>query len=211
MFKKSALSLLIVMNLTACGTMWESTRPKTTGLEQILISTAADRASNKFAENEESRLVLGPQLGKSYINSTGFENLEEGRYVYALHSMRRYMMDAGVTLVDKVDDADTILEVAAGALSIDNTGVFIGIPAMGMPIPLAGQLEMPEIALFKSDKNRSIAKFSVSARDAKTGAPKSHSVTTMGTAWSKDWTLLILFKFSSNDLDMPEEYKTAGY
>jgi len=209
-FKKGALSLLIAMNLTACGTMWESTRPQTTGLEQVLISTAADRASNKLTKSEEGQMVLSHQLGKSYINKTGFENLEEGRYIYALHSIRRYMMDAGVTLVDKVDDADTIIEVAAGALSIDNTGFLIGIPAMGMPIPFAGQLEMPEIALFKSDKNRSIAKFSVSVRDAKTGVPKSHSITTVGTAWSKDWTVLILFEFSSNDLDMPEEYKSAS-
>ena len=79
-----------------------------------------------------------------------------------------------------------------------------------MPIPFAGQLDMPEIALYKSDKNRSIAKFSVSVRDAKTGAPKSHSFTTVGTAWAKDWTILILFEFSSNDLEMPEEYKSMG-
>ncbi len=209
MFKKSALSLFMAMNLTACGTMWENTRPKTTGLEQILISTAADRASNKFAESEAGKKVLSSQLGKSYIDDTGFENFDS-RYVYALHSVRRYMMDAGVTLVDKMEDADTIIEVAAGALSIDNTGFLLGIPAMGVPIPLAGQLEMPEIALYKSDKNRSIAKFSVSVRDAKTGVPKGHSFTTIGTAWSKDWTILVLFEFSSNDLEMPEEYKSIG-
>lgn len=197
------------MNLTACGTAWENTRPKTTGLEQILISTAADRASDKFAESEEGRMVLNHQLGKSYIDATGFDHLDD-RYLYALHSVRRYMSDAGITLVDNVDEADTIIEVAAGALSIDNTGFLLGIPAMGMPIPFAGQLDMPEIALYKSDKNRSIAKFSVSVRDAKTGISKSHSFTTIGTAWSKDWTVLILFEFSSNDLDMPEEYKSMG-
>lgn len=89
----------------------------------ILISTAADRASNKFAESEAGKSVLSSQLGKSYIDDTGFENFDS-RYVYALHSVRRYMMDAGVTLVDKIDEADTIIEVAAGALSIDNTGFY---------------------------------------------------------------------------------------
>jgi len=196
------------MNLTACGTAWENTRPKITGLEQVLISTAADRASNKFGESEDGRAVLSSQLGKSYIDSKGFYS-DKDRYTYALHSVRRYMVDAGVTLVDDANEADTIIEVAAGALSIDNTGFLLGLPAMGMPIPFAGQLDMPEIALYASDKNRSIAKFSVSVRDAKTGASKSHSFTTIGTAWSKNWTILMLFEFSSNDLEMPETYASS--
>ena len=143
---KSTFLLLVAMNLTACGTAWENTRPEVTGLEQILISTAADRASNKFAESAENKPILDSRLGKSFIDAKSFEKFE-GRSSYALHSIRRYMIDAGVTLVDKVEEADTIIEIAVGALSIDNTGFLIGLPAMGVPIPFAGQLAMPEIAL----------------------------------------------------------------
>ncbi len=212
MLKKSIL-LFIAFNLTACGTSWEKTRPKMTGLEQILIATAADRASSQLSSNpesEEAEPILDSGLGKSFLYTKGFEQ-DIDRYKYALHSVRRELTDMGVILVDNVEEADTIIEVGASALSVDNTHFLFGLPSMGMPIPFAGQLDMPEIAIYKSEKNRSIAKFSVSLRDAKTGEPKSHSFTSVGTAWTKDWTVLLLIEFSSNDLDMPEVYDSAAW
>jgi len=198
---KKLITAVLALNLTACGTSWENTRPNRTGLEQILLSTAAERAATKLVANQHYA------LGKSYINSENFEGYDKA---YAIHSIRRYLSDAGVALVDDIDQADTIIELAAGGLSIDNTYTMVGLPAMGVPVPFAGKLDIPEIALYKNDTNRSIAKFSVMFRDAKTGKSNHAALTAFGTAETTTWTVLVLFDFVKNNLALPENYQQLG-
>lgn len=195
----------LLVTLTACGTTWHMTAPEQTALDQILLSTAAERAANNISTDATGKIIAdwGKRLGKTFINGQDFNYNQH----YALQAIKRYFLDNGVALVDNSKQAMTILEVSVDALSVDNTESFVGIPKIGVPIPLAGQLSLPEIALYKKETNRALAKFALSFRDAKTGKVKVKSIMSIGTAEVEKWRILLGFKITDNDLKLPKEYQ----
>jgi hypothetical protein len=208
MAKRNIIAMLLFGSLTACGELWKTTLPHQTALDQILLSTAADRAATSIISDKQGKMIanLGAKLGKTFIEAKNFTTEQQQ---YGLHAIRSRFIDAGVVLVNTAKEADTIVEVAAGALSVDNNHSLVGIPAMGLPIPFAGTLDIPEVPLYKKETNRGLAKFSVSLRDAHTGKAKVKSFFTVGTAKIDSWEILIFFKRIENDLYLPNEYKTA--
>ena len=44
------------------------------------------------------------------------------------------------------------------------------VPAIGVPVPLMGTLNLPELALFKKDETRGVAKFAATLYDQRSGA-----------------------------------------
>ncbi len=208
MLQKATL-LCLSLGLTGCGTGWKTTEPERTALDQILLSTAAERAAKRITTDHQGRVIanLDQLLQKTFIDTKNFKSYDRE---YALHAIQRHFLDAGVSLVDTAKEADTIVEVASGALSVDNAKTLVGLPSMALPIPFAGTMEIPEIALYKEETNRSLAKFAVSFRDARTGRVKNKSFFTMGTAQVKTWTILLLFDIVENDLELPEQYESVG-
>jgi hypothetical protein len=208
--------MLLLLNLTACGTAWKVTTPEHAALEQVLISTAADRAAVKLTQDSLGvvNAKLAQQLGKTFIDEKNFgksgeENANNGvNKHYALHAVRSNLLDAGVALVDDVQQADTIVDVAEGGLSIDTTSNFVGIPQMGLPIPLAGTVNLPEVPFYKKETTRGLAKLAISLRDAHTGKSKGKSLFSLGTSEVKAWTIFLFFDFIENDLKLPKEYRT---
>lgn len=220
---KKITFLLLVSNLIGCGTMWKTTAPTQTALDQILISTATDRAASLMTTDYQGQVVanLDRSLGKTYIdtqNFTSFNNFNSGdaknispaNQQYALHAIRSRFLDAGVVLVDDPKAADTIIEIATGALSVDTTSSLVGLPAMALPIPLAGSVSIPEVPLYKKETNRGLAKFGISLRDAHTGKTKGKSFFTVGTAKVDSWEVLLFFKFINNDIELPKQYQSIG-
>ncbi len=208
MKKNTALTLLIsvlAVNLSGCGTLWKTTEPRRTALSQVLVSTAAERAATALTTDNNGQVQsnLASGLGKSFVDAKNFKNSDE---LYALQAIRDSFLAAGIVLVDDVKKADTIIEVATGALSIDNTSSLVGIPAMALPVPLAGNVQIPEVALYKTTNDRGLAKFSISLRDAHTGKVRIKPFTAVGTAFSKSWEVLLFFKFMENDLQLPQQY-----
>lgn len=204
---KKTLIATILLSLTGCGALWKTTLPTQTALDQILLSTAADRAASLITSDTEGKMVpnLGAKLGKVFIEAKSFAGENQQ---YALHAIRSRFIDSGVILVNSEKDADTVIEIAPGALSVDNTHSLVGIPAMGLPIPFVGTLNIPEVPLYKKETNRGLAKFSVSLRDAKTGKRKAKSFFTVGTAKVDSWEVMLFLKFIENDLELPKEYQS---
>ena len=86
----------------------------------------------------------------------------------------------------------------ASVLGIDQFLAFFGIPSFITPfigVPL------PEIALYKSVRNRSHTEIQIYAFDGPTGAFTDKLPTATGKARYDDYTILILISFSSTDLD----------
>lgn len=210
MKKTSYLSVMavLVLNLSGCGTLWKTTAPERTSLDQILVSTAAERAAYLLTSGYQHQTApdLASNLGKSFIDAKNFKNSDE---LYALQAIRNSFLSAGVVLVDDVKKADTIIEIATGALSVDNTSSLLGIPAMAIPIPLAGNVQIPEIPLYKKATNRALAKFAIGLYDAHTGKVKGTPFTTVGTATADSWEVLLFFKFMDNDLKLPNQYQST--
>lgn len=212
--KKTAYFHAIVVlsaGLSGCGTLWKTTAPPRTSLDQVMVSTAADRAAYLLASGYQRQVKtkdLPRNMGKSLIVAKNFATTDEQ---YALQAIRNSFLSAGVVLVDDIKKADTIIEVASGALSVDNTSSLVGIPEMGLPIPLAGTIQIPEIPLYKKATNRALAKFSIGLYDAHSGKVKGTPFTVIGTAKVDSWEVLLFFKFMDNDLQLPNQYESNAF
>jgi len=175
------LAALAAVLLSGCTT-GRQTDPPRTATEQLLISTAADRAAARIA------LDLGPER-KCFLDATNFEGLD-GKY--AIAAIRSSLLKKGTRFVGDKKDADTIVEIRSGALSIDKHDTLVGIPSVDIPIPLAGNFGTPEIALYKSEAQEGIAKFAATAYDAKDGRFLGESAPPLGRSQIKRQVVLIV-------------------
>lgn len=190
-FKRASLfaGVLSVVALTGCTSVRE-TDPGRTATEQLLISAAADRAAEKLVLNI-------PKNSKVFVNADNFDGYD-GKY--AIGSIRDHILRQGFAITDNKNDADTIVEIRAGALSIDKQEMLIGIPNFDVPIPLAGQFTFPEIALFKREEQLGVAKFAATSYDAKKGTLENSTSPQFGGSEHRKTVLLFLISWSDDDL-----------
>lgn len=192
MFRSLFLPAALCLLLTACSTQ-RGTEPARTATEQLLFSTAAERAADKLAFSlpEGSKVFVDP----AYAEGTDSK--------YLLGTIRDRLLRKGSDLVDDKGKADIVIEPRIGAISVDRDKTLFGIPDFGVPIPLAGQVQMPEIALFKRDTQQGVIKVAATAYDAKTGLLIQSLDPVYGFAHKKEWAALIFFSWDTNDL-VPE-------
>lgn len=186
-----ATGLLLVVG--ACTSMRES-RPERTATEELLITTAAERAARDMA----MRL---PDRGVVFVNAANFEGPDGG---YAVAAIRDALLERGLHVVDKREQADLVIEVRAGALSIDDSEMLVGIPSLPMPLPLTEPLKLPKLALFGRDTAQGVAQFSAAAYDLKTGALQVSSGPHFGFSQQTDWTMFVVFSWTTDDLRSAE-------
>ncbi len=160
-------------------------------MEQLLVSTAADRAV----------AGLPPTLfqGKAVFLDT--TNLDCTDKAYVIQRMRVGLRQQGSRLVDAKDQAELILEAGSGALSLNKREMLLGLPALPLPIPYAGEtLRLPELPLWKIITYRGRAKFLFSPVDGKTGQPLADIPPCFGDSRESYWWCLIVGPIKSSDL-----------
>jgi uncharacterized protein DUF6655 len=158
-----AISILCVAAV-GCGTTKWSDTPRT-ATEQLLISTAVDRAIDN--------MNFKPLAGKDvYFDATYLEGIVDKNYVVS--SLRQHMLAQGVTLVPDKESATYIVEARAGAVGTNHHDVLLGIPALSVPgasmIPGA-PTAIPEIPFAKTTDQKGIAKIAAFAYNQDTGQP----------------------------------------
>ena len=180
--------------LGGCTTAVES-NPARTATEQLLISTAAERASAQLA-------LAIPYGSNVFIDSSNFEGTDSK---YALGTIRTSLLKKGVHLMDDKKNAQVIIEARAGALSTDRSTFLIGTPQFNIPIPFAtSSLPFPEIALYKSEDQKGVAKFAITGYDAQHGTLLDAQDPQYGISARKQKTFLIFFSWTDSD-DMPDK------
>src|ERR1700744_2503830 len=152
LFLRGALLIFGSFLLGGCVTN-RTTDPARTATEQLLLSTAADRAL-------QSANFTAFANQKVFLDTTYFDSYDSK---YAIGTIRDALSRAGALLEDNVTNSDIIVEARSGALSIDSSVLLFGIPNMAVPVPLAGALQIPELAFYKSDKECSTAKIALLA------------------------------------------------
>jgi hypothetical protein len=193
--RSQRLAVLAVLAATIAGCTTERvTEPARTATEQLLMSTAADRAAHKLA------LQL-PSEAKVYIDATNFD-ATDGKY--ALGSIKAELLRRGVRLVSDRKSADIVVEPRSGALSIDESTSIVGVPQFDIPIPAAGNLTFPEIALFKKEEKQGVAKFAAIGYNAKTGDLISAAAPDYGFSHKTQWVVALFISWNTNDL-IPED------
>lgn len=176
--RPAALACLLL--LTACSLTRESNPPRT-ATEELLISTAIDRAV------EGLKLDI-PKGTAVYLDASNFEGTDSK---YAVSSVAERLLVQGGRLTPDRGKADMVVAIRSGALSTDSDGFLLGIPATGVPVPLAGTVNLPEVALLKRAETRGVAKFAATLYDAKTGALKSVSGASYGFSHRTHWVVLL--------------------
>lgn len=200
MSRSFVFSIALLLALTACTSVRE-TEPARTATEQLLFSTAAERAADKLAFNmvEGTKVFVDP----TYVDGTDSK--------YLLSTIRDRVMRRGGDIVDEKAKAEIVIEPRVGAISIDRQKRLFGIPDFGIPIPLAGEVDVPEIALFKRDTRQGVIKVAATHYNAKTGLLIQSLDPVYGFSHKTDWAFLIFFSWESNDLmPAPENEEWVG-
>lgn len=184
---------LAVLAVAGCTTV-RSSDPQRTATEQLLISTAADKAA-------ESLTLDLPKNQLVFVDAQNFEGYD-GKY--AIGAIRDHLLRQGLRLTNDRSKAETIVEIRSGALSIDERSMLVGLPKLEIPIPLAGTFSSPEIAFYKRETQQGIAKFAATSYDAKQGTLISFSHPQPTASFQKKTVLLFLISWSDDDLHRPK-------
>ena len=157
---KTAILLSASALLLCSCTLNKETAPARSAAEEMLISTASERAADKLA----AQLTTG---GSIYLDTTYFDE-PDGKY--AIGAIRAAIARRGTRIVADRAKADRIVEIRAGALSVDQNKFLIGIPEFSLPIPLSGGATIPEIALYSFHDDQGVAKFAATEFTQSDGA-----------------------------------------
>ncbi|WPZ32623.1 DUF6655 family protein [Thalassobaculum sp. OXR-137] len=174
-----AIPLAILALCTACT---ESRRsdPERTAEEQLLLSTAVDRAVDGVTLNV-------PKGTKVFVDASRFEAYDKS---YAISAFRDRVLESGAHLVSQLADAQVIVEIRSGALSTDGSRTIVGIPSFDVPIPLAGDLSVPELSLASRKQRLGVAKVAYTAYWRESGALADRSEPIQGVAGYRDWEFI---------------------
>ena len=194
LYTSVAIALLAGL-ATGCVNKQRMTEPARSVGEQLLLSTAIDRALDEL-DMEAIRRLRGVKvfLSEQYLKSLDQE--------YLIGSLRDLLFSNGVLVVDDVAEAQMIVEVRSGANSLDTAAVTFGIAEdQALPNPLTGAaVALPELAFFKKENSFSVAKVSLVAYRADSREHVFSSRALLGGAYDKHVHFLGLIRLRFTDV-----------
>ena len=173
--------VLIALAGGGCAS-YKPTNPPRSATEQLLLSTAADRA----LASADLTMFANQKI---FLDTTYFDSYDSK---YAIGEIRDALSRAGALLEASANDANIIIEARAGGLSTDSSDTLIGIPNTGLPIPLAGTISIPELAFYKSEKQFAYAKIALLAYANQTRAHIFSSGPLAGKSFNKYYKVLFI-------------------
>jgi hypothetical protein len=174
---------------TGCHTS-KLTEPPRTVAEMVMLSHAADQAI--------AQLDLDPVQGKKvFLDASYFESVD-GKYV--IGALREAIAIHGGILVDQLDASQWVMELRNRGLGMDTRSALFGLPAMEIPVPFAGRVASPELALYKANLADSIASFAVVVYDRQEGLMLATATEGEGLSKFNQYQLLGFIKWRSTDV-----------
>ena len=166
--------------MTVGCTAVRETQPARTATEQLILSHAVIDAVRQI----EADAVAGKKvmLDLSYLKIVDLE--------FAQGELRDRLLQLGAKLVADADAAEIIVEARSLGLGIDDSKTMIGIPAIPVPVPSVGIFKTPALPLYKHDKQRGIAGFSLTGIEAATGKHVFSVGPIIGNAVHSDMSLI---------------------
>lgn len=144
--------------------------PARTATEELLISDAAEDAATQLK-------IKIPADRKCYLDTTNFEGTDAK---YAVSAIRQKLMEQGIALMESREQADTIIEIRAGALSIDSRGRQINLPAIPVDKIIPGIQTPLSYNQWTQKIDEGVAKISAFAYDKATGKLLTVAETVVG-------------------------------
>ena len=155
MIRKAFPATAVLVALAACSGARE-TEPGRTATEQLLFSVAAERAADQLA-------LAIPADTKVFVDPAYVEGTDSK---YLLSTIRDRVLRHGAALVDNKAQADIVVEPRIGAISIDRDKTTLGSSKFDVPVPLAGDVHVPDIALYKRDTQQGVIKVAATTYDS---------------------------------------------
>jgi hypothetical protein len=174
------LAIAGLIALTTACTDVRQTQPERTATEQLLLSTAIDKALERVE-------LEFPAERRVFVDTRYFKSYDEG---YAISAIRADVLERGALLVAERSEAEMIVEVRSGALSINRRKDLVGVPSIPLPVPLAEGFSTPEIPLVKHNEQQGVAKIALTVYDAESGRLWRNTGPIYGVAWVNKWSVL---------------------
>lgn len=155
---------LVLLAGQGCATI-RTTDPPRTATELFLLSGASSEAVAQLsADALRDRTVW---VETRYLTDTHETSIELS---FLIGDLRAKLLQSGVRLVEKREQAEVVMEVRSGGVSIDRLEFLLGIPASYFPGTSNGvPLVVPEIAIVKTTRQNGFASVAFVAYVAKTG------------------------------------------
>ena len=187
--------VLLLGSAAGCVNKQRMTEPIRSVGEQLLFSTAIDRALSELDLEAIGRL----KGFKVYLSTVYLQTLDQE---YLVGSLRDLLLSSGVLVVDDIAQAEVIVEVRTGANSLDSATVTAGIAEdQALPNPITGApVALPELAFFKKQNNVSLTKVALVAYHADSREHIFSSGTLLGGAYDRHYQFLGLIRVRFTDV-----------
>ena len=187
--------VLLLCSAAGCVNKQRMTEPTRSVGEQLLFSTAIDRALSELDLEAIGRL----KGFKVYLSTVYLQTLDQE---YLVGSLRDLLLSSGVLVVDDIAQAQIIVEVRSGANSLDSASVTAGIAEdQALPNPVTGApVALPELAFFKKQNNVSLTKVALVAYHADSREHIFSSGTLLGGAYDRHYQFLGLIRVRFTDV-----------
>jgi hypothetical protein len=187
----AACFLAVFLAGQGCATI-RVTDPPRTATELFLLSGAASEAIAQLsADPLRDRLVWVETQYLSDARQTATE------LSFLVGELRAKLLQSGVRLVEKRDQAEIVLEVRSGGLGVDRLEFLLGIPStyfsgfLGQTVGAGGvPITTPELALLKTTRQNGFASVAFVAYVAKTGELIAASGPYVGRTGREDFWIL---------------------
>jgi hypothetical protein len=169
----------LIFLFTGCST------PRTTNTarsytEELLISTAADKGISKMKFED----IAGKKV---FVDFSNLKSVDQN-YIQGI-----ILTQLGAHKLKVIKDkkaAELIVEPFCGALATNSSSWLLGIPAITVPIPLAGPVSTPEIALFKTITQDAVGKFGIRISTADKGEQIHSKLNVVGTSYYNRYSFI---------------------
>lgn len=192
-----ATMVALAFLLAACTTE-RQTEPQRSATEEMLISSAADRAVGKLKLDVSGKTV--------FVDASNYKGLDAE---YSIAAVRAQMLKNGARLTADRKAADLVVEMRNGGQSIDQKQFLVGIPAFDVPIPLAGSFKFPEIAFYSRAEDVGVSKLTVADYGGSSGAFIGSSGPVYGFAHDRHYKILIFIGWKTQDFHPDEDAGTT--
>ena len=119
------------------------------------------------AESAATALQLDlPAARRVFVDSVAVPGPDAA---YAASAVRARLLQRGSAIAPDRASADLVLELRAGALSIDEVDKVVGLPSMNVPWGDGRTVTIPEISAYSTHTRTGTAEISAFAYDAHTG------------------------------------------
>jgi hypothetical protein len=150
-----------------CTTIRVVDSPRTADLDFLLTGAAEQAISQLSVDSLRDRvvyvdtayLVASVKPSANFLLESELARQPSPEYLFLIGELRAKLLKTGVRLVDKKEKAQVVLEVRAGALSVNHLEYLLGIPASSVPVSATGGLvgpsataSTPELSILKSTK-----------------------------------------------------------